>query len=91
MTAKKPDLDPDPKSLKNPINQQNEETMDPQAYNPAQRGDRPKAITDDEIRFMNTKDPQNPKNRPQVVDTEKGGYKMPERKYGMEGTEEPNE
>ena len=64
MTAKKSDIDPDPKSLKNPINQQNEPSNPREDFNPAYRGDKPKPVTEDEIRFLNTTDPENPKNKP---------------------------
>jgi hypothetical protein len=54
-----------PKSPDNPINNQDPSDSNPQDFNPENRGDKPKPITDDEIRFLNTIDPLNPKNRPQ--------------------------
>jgi hypothetical protein len=54
----------DPKSPKNPINQQDESGRNPQDFNPINRGEDPTPVTDDEIRFLNTIDPKNPKNLP---------------------------
>ena len=55
----------DPKNPKNPLN----------------TDQRPKAVTEEEIHFLNTIDPRNPKNQPQ-----KGG-EMPESNYGYEDEE----